>query len=366
MGTFAACPYQYFARYILELKERKEFKFEPLDLGNFYHRVLDALLKRLNTEKQDFATVQIVELIKFLKEETSKLVQTDSFVSSFVRRSLHNAFIINSAGETLEDCVVAIAQMVRAGSFRPTLSEVCFGQVKDTSDTLGEYAIDISKDQTLTLDGKIDRLDIANIDGRKVAIVFDYKRRETVFSWSRFYYGLDMQLPIYLLAVTKAKDSKIKQAAGAFYIPVEVPPAQSTLDVLSDKTDSFNYKAKGIFDGEFFRHLDNITNSGWSKFYSFYISSKDHQYGDYGKSAALRPDDFERVLKFAEKKIAQSAEEILSGKIEVKPYRLNQNSPCSYCKYKPVCRFDWQINDYKFLESLNKLQVFDKMGVING
>jgi ATP-dependent helicase/nuclease subunit B len=64
LGTFAACPYQYFARYILELKERREFKFEPLDLGVFYHCVLDSLLKRLNAEKRDFATIQDEELIR--------------------------------------------------------------------------------------------------------------------------------------------------------------------------------------------------------------------------------------------------------------------------------------------------------------
>jgi ATP-dependent helicase/nuclease subunit B len=55
------------------------------------------------------------------------------------------------------------------------------------------------------------------------------------------------------------------------------------------------------------------------------------------------------------------SEEILSGRIEVKPYRLNQKSPCSFCKYKAVCRFDWQINEYNFLELLGKNNVLEKM-----
>jgi len=50
LSTFAACPYRYFARYILELEERKEFKLRPLDIGAFYHRILDALLKQLNRQ----------------------------------------------------------------------------------------------------------------------------------------------------------------------------------------------------------------------------------------------------------------------------------------------------------------------------
>jgi ATP-dependent helicase/nuclease subunit B len=213
------------------------------------------------------------------------------------------------------------------------------------------------------LGGKIDRLDVAELDDEKTAIVFDYKRRTKFFNWSEFYHGLDMQLPIYMLAVKKADNPNYRthNALGAFYMPVEVSPKRAELDELSQKTESFDYKAKGIFDGRMFEQLDNTTNSGWSKFYSFRITSKDGPYGNYSISAALKPADFEEVLKFTEKKIIRLSEEILSGRIEVKPYRLNQKSPCSYCKYKSVCRFDWQINDYNFLESLGKTSVLEKI-----
>jgi len=363
LSIFAACPYRYFARYILELKEREEFKFEPLDLGVFYHRILDALLKQLNLENKNFATTQDEELARILSEQMSKIVQTDPFISNFARRSAHNIFIIHSAGEMLEDCVLAIAEMVRAGSFRPSRSEVSFGEA---GEGLGEYKIGLSNNRLLTLKGKIDRLDIAKVDGEKIAIVFDYKkRRDKSFNWAEFYYGLDMQLPIYMLAVrnTSSSKCKIQDVAGAFYMPVEVSPARTTLDELSKRTEGFDYKAKGIFNGEFFQQLESTASSGrWSKFYNFRVSKGDGQYGDYGKSGALRPDDFEKVLRFTEQKIAQLVEEILSGRIDVRPYRLSGKSPCSYCKYKSVCRFDWQINDYNFLVSVGKTEVLKKIG----
>ena len=118
LSTFAACPYQYFARYILELEEREEFKLEPLDLGIFYHCVLDALLKRLNSVKKDFATVADEELLRLLREQIAKFAGENTFISNFLRRSAHNAYIIHCASEVLEDCVLAIAEMVRAGSFQ--------------------------------------------------------------------------------------------------------------------------------------------------------------------------------------------------------------------------------------------------------
>jgi len=367
LSTFAACPYRYFARYVLELKEREEFKFEPLDVGNFYHRVLDALLKQLNEENKDFATVKDDRLLELLREQISKLVREDSFISNFARHSPHNTFIINSAGEVLEDCVPAIAQMVRAGSFRPKLSEVSFGEVKGARDVLGEYELGLSNGRLLYLDGKIDRIDVAKLEDEKIGIVFDYKRRDRTFNWSKLYYGLDMQLPIYMLAVRNASNPqcKVQNVAGAFYMPVEVTPTGATLDELSEKTESFDYKAKGIFNGEFGRELDKTALKD-SKFYNFYVTKDGEPYGSYGNRGVLKPADFEKVLKFTERKIVRLAEEILSGRIDVNPYRLSGKSPCSYCKYKSVCRFDWQINDYNPLESLGKIRVLEEMGGVDG
>jgi len=363
LSTYAACPYQYFARYILELKEREEFKLEPLDLGLFYHRVLEGLLKRLNRQKKNFASVEKDELLKLLREEISEIVTGNSFISNFRRHSRHNAFIIQAASEVLEDCAAAIAEMVRAGEFCPVLSEVSFGDVKGSSYKLGDYELALSGGRRLSLNGKIDRLDAAELDSSRAAIVFDYKRRAKSFSWSEFYYGLDMQLPIYILAVGNATNPQYRmiKAAGAFYMPVEISPKGAGVADVEDAAGGFGYKAKGIFNGEFFQQLDRETSSGWSKFYNFRISSKDEQYGDYGKSGALRPADFEKVLKFTDKKIIELVKEIVSGRIEVKPYRLSDKSACSFCKYKAVCRFDWQINDFNILESLDKQQVLEKI-----
>ena len=72
------------------------------------------------------------------------------------------------------------------------------------------------------------------------------------------------------------------------------------------------------------------------------------------------------MLKFAEKKIIDLAEKILSGIIDIRPYRLSGKSPCSYCKYLSVCRFDWQINDYNPLVSLGKRRVLEMMEGADG
>jgi len=118
-------------------------------------------------------------------------------------------------------------------------------------------------------------------------------------------------------------------------------------------------KAKGIFNGEFFQHLDGTVKSRDSRFYNFQVSKENGQYGDYGRSGVLKPEDFEKVFKITEGKIVKLVGEILSGKIDVRPYRLGTATACGYCDYKALCRFDWLINDRNSLEVVNKAKVLE-------
>jgi len=361
LSTFAGCPYRHFARYILKLERRKEFRFEPLDLGRFYHEILDGLARRLKADGRDIALLQDKQLLEMVRSQVQQHIQTNAFISNFAGRSLHNKFLIHSAAEVLEDCVIELARMIRAGSFRPVLSEVGFGQVEDTAQTIGSFELKLPDGRTLSLDGKIDRLDLAEINGRKTAVIFDYKRRETSFKWSDFYHGLDMQLPIYILAAANADKKICDEVAGAFYIPVEVPPKKADYNHLQNSDEKFQRKAKGLFNGEYYRQLDGQADSRWNQFYNFSVTKDKEQYGDYGGSGALRPEDFEEILRFTEKKVRELVGEIVSGKIDIEPARWGTETACNNCEYRAVCRFDWQVNSYRELASPGKSEVLEEI-----
>ena len=359
LGTFAACPYKHFARYTLELKPRREFKLEPLDLGRFYHEVLDALHKRLAADGQNFATVADERLMELLREEIADLTARNTFMAHFIARSDHNAFVISSAAEVLEDCVREIAQMVRAGAFRPVVSEVGFGDVREAEQNLGTFELALPGGRVLVVNGKIDRLDVAEIGGKKAALIFDYKRTRSAahFDWPKLYHGLDMQLPMYVLAVCDAGASYADRAVGAFCMPIEHSPESVSFEGLAKQADRFGRKANGFFDGEYSQQLDPQAGAYWSQFYNFTVTKGDVQYGRYATSGALRPGDFKAVLQYVRDKVTALAGEMVAGRVDVHPYRLARQAACAHCDYRAVCRFDWQVNEYRILESKGKLDV---------
>jgi ATP-dependent helicase/nuclease subunit B len=222
----------------------------------------------------------------------------------------------------------------------------------------------MSNKTELFFNGKIDRIDTVKTNGQTAAVIFDYKRSEKSFSWSKFYNGLDIQLPIYILAAQNASKSQYPKVIGAFYMPIEANPKKADFADIQKRAGKFARKAKGIFDGHFASYFDTAENAGENPFYNFFL--KDGQpYGNYSKRGALKPNDFEMVMRFAEKKIVELAQAIVSGKIDVKPYRLSRESPCKYCDYKSLCRFDPLINNYNAIEQVSKTQLLEKLESAN-
>ncbi len=214
----------------------------------------------------------------------------------------------------------------------------------------------------------MDRLDCAEIDGQNVGVVFDYKRSRRSFSWSKLYHGLDMQLAMYMLALWggEVDGRKIDTVGGAFFVPIEMPPAAKAASDLDKQAARFERKAYGIFNGRFSDLLDAGARTGRNPYYNFARYKDGGPYSNFGTTGVLEPEQFEAVLAAVWERIGDFAERIAAGHIDINPYRMARKSPCTYCDYRALCRFDWQINDYRPLEALSKKEVLEKIGGTDG
>jgi len=61
--------------------------------------------------------------------------------------------------------------------------------------------------------------------------------------------------------------------------------------------------------------------------------------------------------------IKNISKEILSGKIDIKPYYKNKSTPCEYCNYKSICAFDTRkfCNEYNYIPNLTKEEIWEKI-----
>ncbi len=353
LTTFASCPYRYFAKYILRLEKREAVQLEPVDVGEFYHTVLNALFLELRQDGLDWTTADAEQLQSRCRRLAEQAIANTPQLSAFVRQSLHNTYILSEAVRRLCRFLPAMKAVNAAGSFRQRVSEYDFADAG--------LSVVVEPGKILNLTGRIDRVDCADIDNQLTAIVFDYKTSIKTMSWKEFYNGLDLQLPVYLLALQKLtlEGRAMDDLAGAFYLPIELKP----LDAEYEKCDVSlpTIKARGVLNGRFALDLDADVELR-SRYYNFALDSKEQQpYSYYKTSDALRPEEFKAILHFAERKIRELTRRLVSGEIRPYPYRLGKQSPCEHCDFRPVCKFDWQLNDYNIMPTPDKTEAIQQI-----
>lgn len=94
---------------------------------------------------------------------------------------------------------VGAAAADQKGDFIPAGFEVSFS----AADNLSAMKIALSESEALHLRGRIDRMDVCEDGGKVYVKIIDYKSGSTSFDLLALYYGLQLQLVVYMDAVTE-------------------------------------------------------------------------------------------------------------------------------------------------------------------
>ena len=115
------------------------------------------------------------------------------------------------------------AEQVKRGDFTPVGFEVSFS----ASDNLKAMRIGLDDGAQLRLKGRIDRMDLCEDEEKLYVKIIDYKSGGTRFDLSALYYGLQLQLVVYLDAamelVGRSNPGKKLEPAGIFYYNIQDP-----------------------------------------------------------------------------------------------------------------------------------------------
>ena len=81
-----------------------------------------------------------------------------------------------------------------------------------------------------------------------------------------------------------------------------------------------------------------------------------------GKTIVPTEEEFQNLREHVRRTLKEMCEEIEKGNIKNAPVRNKGKSPCEYCDYKTVCRFDRNLgNEYRYLKELKKEEVWEQI-----
>lgn len=362
LETYAACACRHFLQYGLSLQEREEFGFEVSDMGNVYHAVLENFAGKLAESgrtwwdfEENFATQAIKEAVEGYAATYGETV---------LYSSARNEYAITRMSRILTRTVLTLQQHLKQGSFQPDDYELSFRFAED----LDSIHVDLSEEEKMHLQGRIDRIDVSEDAEHVYVKVIDYKSGNKKFDLAALYYGLQLQLVVYMNAAMelesrKHPDKEIVPAALLYYhiddptieTPVELTQEQINEEILT------KLRMNGVVNSNpaVVERLDRFLQDK-----SKVIPVEKKKDGSFSaRSGVLSREELQVVSSYVDTKIREIGREILDGKIAANPYEKGNEEACTYCAYKKVCGFDGSIPGYekRQLEDLDKQTLMQRM-----
>lgn len=341
LERFAACAFAHFLRYGLNLKEREEYQFRPVDFGNVLHLVMELFSKRVEAGPYTWADIPQETAEEWADACVEQVAE--EYGLRILQSTARNQHAVRRMKRLMRRTVWALCSQVRAGSFVPSNYEVSFSVAED----LEAVNIALTEKEKMRLRGRIDRIDICEKEDQVYVKVIDYKSGNTEFDIAALYYGLQLQLVVYLNAAMELEgrifpDKEIVPGGILYYRisdPMldreEISPEEVNRQILRKLKPSGLVNA----DREVVEALDRDADRDSDVIPVSY--NKDGKPSKYASVASK--EQFASLSSFVHQKMQSLGREILQGECSVLPYERKGRRPCEYCEFREVCGFDPKI-----------------------
>lgn len=353
LEQYAACAYGHFLKYGLELMERQRYELAAADIGNLFHDSIDLCFSRMKEEGRDWRTVTDEERTSLVKRCVKQV--TEEYGNTILNSSSRNAYLARRVENITQRTVWALQQQILKGDFVPVGFEVSFS----AADDLRAMKIALSREEALHLRGRIDRMDVCEDGGYVYVKIIDYKSGSTSFDLAALYYGLQLQLVVYMDAVMemteRAYPEKEIVPAGILYYNIQDPVIQKEGSQSQEEIEAEilrKLRMNGLVNSELevIQHMDQSIQKE-SDIIPVVLKDGDVQ---EAKSSVANRERFEKLRGYVHEKLKQTGREILDGEIAVSPYKNGARTACDYCPYHAVCGFDRKTAGYDYRKLKNK------------
>ena len=193
----------------------------------------------------------------------------------------------------------------------------------------------------VTFTGYVDKIMYKEYDGVTLVSIIDYKTGNQDCDLKDAYYGIDLQLPVYLYLIDKDRLFPTYKIVG-FYLQkilqkeVEIDEKKSYLDLKYDNLKLLGYSTTNLTDLSRFdpgyessRYIRSMSITKEGKFNS--------------KAKVLDEKEFNATIKLVDSKIDNVINMVNNADFKINPivYKDEEEKKgikgCEYCNYKDVC-----------------------------
>lgn len=364
---FNACPFAHFVTYGLRLQERAQFRLGAPDLGQFFHAALKNFGDRVREYGLDWGKLDSEQCRKLAGEAVDLLAPR--LQSEILLSSARHRYLIGRLKRTIQRAVMVLAEHAKRGRFRPVGLELSFGPGEE----LPAVVFMLADGSELVLTGRIDRVDAVESGETVYLRVIDYKSSRVNINLSDIYHGLKLQLLAYLDVALEHARSLVGaegMPGGILYFEINDPLVNTDGRIPEEDErkkrilKELRMTGMVLADPDVARLMDN-SPEGESVLIPVYFKAG----GELGaRSAVLTIEQFYMLRLYLRRMLVTSGNNIISGTVDISPYKRGSFRSCRYCSFHAVCQFDilMEGNTYRIIKTRDMETIWRQIAGLAG
>ena len=331
IDRFSSCRFSYFCQYGLKAKPYQPAGFTPPEIGTFMHYVLENVARDAR-EQGGFSALDDEGLRTMTERYVRRYVHEE--LNDFQEKSSRFVHLFERLSADVAQVVADMAAELRRSDFQPLDFELDFSKASDIKPLeLGEDG------ESVRLTGIADRVDGWLHEGKLYLRVVDYKTGKKKFSLSDVWYGMGLQMLLYLFTLENGGAERY----GAQIVPAGVMylPARNALLSLPRNVEDEEAERRR---GDELRRSGLVLNDpalieAWEK-------GEDKRYIPVKLKSGRGSDSLASAERLGElnrhivRRLNDMAAALKAGSIAADPYyRSQQENACLNCEYFDACHF---------------------------
>ncbi|MBR3927879.1 MAG: PD-(D/E)XK nuclease family protein [Clostridia bacterium] len=321
LEAYAGCPFKHFVKYALRPEREEPFGLNAKDEGSFLHEAVCSFLSESRVDLNDISQQEAARRMNKI---------SDNIIESALKDAMDDTSVAKASAKKLRRVAARAAktlvEQLRNGAFAPMELEMEFGETGPV--------LRLNDQAKSRIAGRIDRVDAMKVENESYLRVIDYKRGSKKPDAGEMYYGLQLQLILYLASALKKYGGK---SAGAFYFRVDDPIIQTdSLD--EDEIEKMRLdrmRMEGILPSD----PDLIRLMADEPEHVFKIRFLKDGTPD-SRALTATDEEFALLMEHAMMVASHIASDIETGETRIEPAQSERTDACAYCEYKGVCMLD--------------------------
>lgn len=329
LEVYSECPFKYFCKYGLRAKPRTKAKLDALTGGNVVHHVLEMILSEYRDKGfMNLSQAEIDERIKYHLSEYMRLYIGDS-----ESMPLRFNYLYSRMFKILKHLMERLTAEFGDSDFVPCDFELSIGR----DSTVKPFKVDL-EEGSVSLVGKIDRVDKMDSEDKRYIRIVDYKTGSKSFELSDVFYGMNMQMLLYLLSIWRGGHEFYENItpAGILYFPARLDHINIDRNDSEEKRETARM-ARGKMNGMLVLDEVSIEAMDKSRKSVFLPVSFDSKTGQV-KGKFITLGQLEKLGKLMDDIIKNMGESLHKGLVSAWPLSgPGHTDTCNWCDYKDVC-----------------------------